>query len=47
MGASSNMKIKKSKDLNELKKELETDSHIVELDELYRRYGTNPKKVTA
>ena len=38
-------KKKKKSDLNDLKRELELDEHKVLIDELYRRYSSNPKTV--
>jgi sodium/potassium-transporting ATPase subunit alpha len=38
-------KKKGKKDLSELKRELELDEHKVPIDELYRRYCSDPKKV--
>ncbi|XP_062499441.1 sodium/potassium-transporting ATPase subunit alpha-3-like [Corticium candelabrum] len=34
----------KKNDLDELKKEVEMDEHVVAVDELYRRFGTDPVK---
>ena len=45
MAPDSTKKKKKGKDLSELKRELELDEHRVPIDELYRRYCSDPKKV--
>ncbi len=42
---STKKKKKGKKDLSELKRELELDEHRVPIDELYRRYCSDPKKV--
>lgn len=36
---------KKGKDLKDLKRELDLDEHKIKIEDLYRRYGTDPKKV--
>ena len=41
------IKKKGKKDLGELKKELELDEHKISVDDLYRRYGSDPKKVNS
>lgn len=38
-------KKKKEKDMDELKRELEMDQHRVAIEELYKRYGSDPNKV--
>ena len=38
-------KKKKGNDLSELKRELQLDEHSVPIDELYRRYCSDPNKV--
>ncbi len=39
-------KKKKGKNLDELKRELEMDQHRVAIEELYKRYNSDPNKVT-
>lgn len=39
-------KKKKGKEMDELKRELELDEHKVPIQELYRRYGCDPSKVS-
>jgi len=44
MGAKKGKKAKK--DMDDLKRELEMDEHRVPIEELYKRLGTDPEKVT-